>query len=119
MSRDYGVLMKTARDRVRDLLWDLKWHHFNELGRVGGVRYGARLLELRRLGWEIETRDLEPKGKEYRMIRRENGKPQGKQVKVFLDEDDAAALLAGTLTRKAKMAVLDGLKSYRVNKDKL
>lgn len=37
----------TKRESLRLLLADGKWHHMSECSRVGGTRYGARLLELR------------------------------------------------------------------------
>jgi len=37
----------TKREALRLLLADGKWHHMSECSRVGGTRYGARLLELR------------------------------------------------------------------------
>ena len=36
------------REALRSLLADGAWHHMKELRAVGGWRYGARLLELRR-----------------------------------------------------------------------
>ena len=38
----------------------------SELLSVGGFRYGARIFELRKDGWEIETRPIA--GGEYRFI---------------------------------------------------
>lgn len=37
----------TKREALRALLSDGAWHHMDELRRVGGWRYGARLLEIR------------------------------------------------------------------------
>lgn len=40
-----GALSK--REALRVLLSDGKWHHMSECRKVGGWRFGARLLELR------------------------------------------------------------------------
>jgi len=121
MSRDYGVEYKTARDRLYDLLADLYWHSAKELSRVGGVRYGARILELKRLGYQIESREVEgQEGKDYRLISRHKGSPQQKRVKVLLTEDDAHDLAYNdTLTDRARDAIQNALGSFRTNKDKL
>ena len=43
------------RDALLDLLADHRQHHMAELMRVGGYRYGGRLHELRKDGYDIET----------------------------------------------------------------
>src|SRR5215467_2495131 len=103
---DFAVQHRTQRDRVLDLLADLDWHHFGELHRVGGIRYSARLLELRRLGYQITTRELPHRtGREYRLVSREPLTPKLKRVKVFLSLDDARRLAAGDLTSTAAAAL--------------
>lgn len=124
MSIDHAELHKTARGRVLLTLHDLKWHANHELSKksVGGIRYSARLLELKRLGYDIEDRDIEgaKAGKEYRLRSRVPGEGQAKRVKVFLEESDVDTLLKrGTLTPRARKALADALGSFRTNKDKL
>lgn len=114
---DFGRKYVTARDRVRLLLDDRKWHSWDELRRVGGVRYGARLLELRRLGFEIESEDMAPDGKRYRLV----GlcEPQQKRVKVLLTEEEAEDLLDSVVTDSTWDAVESALASFRANRGKL
>lgn len=78
---DHGSL----RDRVLALLWDLNWHGNAALARVGGVRYNARVHELRRLGYRIDDEsDGRADGKRYRLVSQEPTGPLTKRVKVFL-----------------------------------
>lgn len=59
----------TKRDALRALLSDGHWHHMSELRAVGGWRYGARLLELRRgaggPALEVEHRAVEGSDNEF------------------------------------------------------
>lgn len=124
MSTDHAELHKTARGRVLLTLHDLNWHPNHELSRksVGGIRYSARILELKRLGYEIEDRDIDgaKAGKEYRLKSKTPGPPQSKRVKVFLEESDVDKLLKqGTLTTRARKALADALGSFQANKSKL
>lgn len=123
MSIDFAELHKTARGRVLLALRDQRWHKHQELKNAGGVRYSARVLELKRLGYCIESRPFQGKrenGNEYRLMSLKPGTPQGKRVKVYLEEADADALVKmGKLSRRAKRAVEDALGSFRSNKHKL
>jgi len=49
-STDYGKSKSTGRERLLDLLSDCGWHPCSQLLEHGGVRYSARVLELKRLG---------------------------------------------------------------------
>lgn len=118
ISTDFGTKYATARDRVYGLLSDLGWHTWRELEAVGGVRYGARLLELRRLGYLFETADLED-GQRYRLKSLERAAPQPKRVKVLLEEADAESLYRGEVSVTAAMAVSVALASFRANRGKL
>lgn len=121
MSTDYGKVFETARARIYHLLKDGQWHLWRELKKIGGVRYSARILELKREGYRIESRPSgDSEGKSYRMPTTARGKPQGKQVKVFLDEDDADAIVhTGVVPHEAALAIEDALASFRHNKGKL
>lgn len=116
---DFAQQYKSARDSILALLADRKFHSWTELKGVGGVRYGARLLELRRLGWQMESIENSDDGKSYRLLSTEPEKPQVKRVKIFMTEEDAARASRGELTGAAKEAVAQALASFRVNKDKL
>lgn len=122
MSVDYGKAKKTARERALLCLWDLTWHPWRDLEPAGaGVRYSARVRELKREGWKIDDRPLEDGslGKEYRLMSHRKGRPATKQVKVYLTEDQAVALTQGIVTPATAKAVADALASFRVNKHKL
>lgn len=123
MSIDYAELKKTARGRVLLLLTDLHWHTHVELQRQGGARYGARVLELKRLGYEIEDRHIDDdqrNGKEYRLVSLQPGQPQAKRVKVYLDAADVASILHHqTMPWRARKALEDAYRSFKANEDKL
>lgn len=57
------------REALRALLADGAWHHMSELRAVGGWRYGARLLEIRREHHvTIENRAIGDGEFEYRLV---------------------------------------------------
>lgn len=59
----------SKREALRALLADGLWHHMSELRRVGGWRYGARLLEIRREHRvSIENRCVGDGEFEYRLV---------------------------------------------------
>jgi len=118
VSTDFAKKHTHARGRIRELLWDLRWHGHKELAEVGGVRYGGRVLELKREGFAIESQGGED-GKNYRLANHEQGEPQEKRVKAFLREDDAEKAVDGILTQAAQTAIADALGSFRHNKHKL
>jgi len=122
MSLNHGVLHKTKRDRLFDLLQDMKWHPHYRLKEAGGVRYSARLLELKRLGYKIDSEEIDGVGgKQYRLCSLRRTSPQEKHVKVFLTEHDAAEMIGtlGRVTSTAEDAVISALNSFRINKNKL
>ena len=118
MSTNYGQLKKPLREKVKDLLWDLQWHTAAEMAGVGGNRYGARVHELKRLGYLLHTEDRQD-GKAYRLGSRYPGAPQQKRVKVLLDEADVVSILSGVVSPSAARALADALGSFRHNKEKL
>ena len=66
--RDEMVTRSSHRKRIRALLSDGGWHSMDEMERAGGMRYGARLFELRhRDRLCIEARRIEAGVYEYRM----------------------------------------------------
>jgi len=124
MALDYATLKKTARGRVLLMLSDLDWHSHLELCKpsVGGPRYPARVLELKRLGYRIESRALDDgsTGNEYRLKSVEPSRPKGKRVRVYLDEADVIALLGlRGVPRRAKADLTDALGSFQANRGKL
>lgn len=119
MSVDHAEVHTTQRGRVFALLLDLDWHTFAELHRVGGIRYSARLLELKRLGYRIDDEPCGEDGKRYRLVSPLPGVPLPKRVKVFLTLHDAQRLLDGVVTLPARDAIRDAVGSFRSNADKL
>jgi len=122
--RDYGVIKRTLRDALLELLLDLGWHDYKRLSQVGGLRYGARILELKRLGYKIESREIgrdldKADGKEYRLMEAVPSVPQGKMVKVYLNPEDVVKILAGTVPDEAARAIQISYASYQANKEKL
>jgi hypothetical protein len=118
MSTDFGEEKKTARERLLDLLSDGEWHSYKECQSVGGARYGARLHELRRLGFQVDSRGDKAAGLDYRVTG--TGEPQRKRVKVYLEEEDVIELLdSHRLTTNARKLLEEALGSFRHNKDKL
>jgi hypothetical protein len=119
MSTDYGEKYETTRDKILRLLSDLEWHSWKELRAVGGVRYGARVRELLRLGYRLKTADRDDHGKNYCLEALEPSLPAGKQVKIYMDERDVEVLVSGFVTTGAKSAAEDALESFRFNRNKL
>jgi len=106
-----------ARLQLLDLLkQDLAWHHYSEIHVVAGIRYSARLLELKELGYQIESQPCED-GKWYRLRSRTPGPRRIRKVKVFLTEEDAAWLVDQHVTKTAPEATREALASYRERRD--
>lgn len=120
MSVDYGQKYETKRDQVLSRLIDLEWHSWQALRGVGGVRYSARLLELKRIGYQIEDKeDSSGHGKAYRLQSKTPTDPQQKRVKVFLDEADVIKMLDGSISPRAQSALRMALGSFQHNRHKL
>lgn len=57
----------SKRERMLALLSDGKQHHMTECERIGGMRFGARIWELRKQGHDIETIHIGADETAYRM----------------------------------------------------
>ena len=57
------------RDALLSLLEDGQQHHMSECQRTAGYRYGARLFELRKQGYDIETIRMGDDEFAYRMLK--------------------------------------------------
>lgn len=101
------------------LLLDQQWHAHHELSEVAGVRYSARLLELKRLGWLIEDQpEGAGPGKSYRLVGR--GGRRGKLVKAYLHETEVRTMIAEQrVPESAVEALSDALRTFRANKQRL
>lgn len=58
------------KERLLSLLSDHKWHGMRECMEHGGMRYGARLHELKHEGWPVEKRLVFADVYEYRLAPR-------------------------------------------------
>lgn len=56
------------REAILRLLSDGKQHHMTEMEMVGGMRFGARVFELRKKGFAIETMHIGADETCYRLI---------------------------------------------------
>jgi len=110
-----------ARERLLQLLSDQNWHDHLQLREVAGTRYSARLLELRRLGWSVEDRNLDGSGKAYRLTSLQaSRRMKPKRVKLFLSEAQVLELLATEKVSTGVRSELErALESYQLNRDKL
>ena len=120
MSTNYGQKYESARDQVLKLLMDLQWHGRKQLERVAGNRYCARILELKRLGYKVESEPLpDDDGNRYRLLSKTPGKPQAKKVKIFVTESEAEWLTKKIVRDSALKPIREALESFRANKKKL
>jgi hypothetical protein len=121
MSTDHAHVHETKRAALFRLLSDGRWHAHYELAGVGGVRYSARLLELKRLGYGIDSTDVAgEQGKRYRLASTEPGALRTKKVKVYLEEPDVLAMVdRGFIPPAAKAALVDAHASFDTNREKL
>jgi hypothetical protein len=121
MSTDYAAKYQSARERTLTMLKDLQWTSWRQLRRVAGVRYGARIRELKRLGYRIEdSSDNSPDGKQYRLTNITPGEPLGKRVRVYLPERETEMLLTtGKVPAASIVAIATALSIFRANKHKL
>jgi hypothetical protein len=115
---DYAAEKKPARARLLGLLADRQWHAWDAMRAAGGMRYSARLLELKRMGYEFESRGRAETGKDYRLIGK--GEPKQKRVKVFLTEEQATFVLGCSGGRAdVREALLGALATFRTRRDHL
>jgi hypothetical protein len=121
MSTDHAHVHETKRDAVFRLLSDGRWHAHYEIASVGGVRYSARILELKRMGYTIEAQDGQiEQGRVYRMPSLAIGPVQTKRVKVYLEERDVCRMLdGGIIPATAKAALASAHASFDTNREKL
>lgn len=108
----------TRRQALLKFLSDLKWHPHHTLADVAGVRYSARVLELKRMGYQIASKGARG-GKAYRLRTKRRGAWKKKLVKVYLEEKDALKLAYGKVTARGRKAIRAALASFQTNKGKL
>ncbi len=122
MAIDYGAINVTKREALFGLLADGEWHSHVEIAGVAGVRYSARILELKRLGYMIDSEDSHDgeQGKRYRMLSTTPGLGKAKRVKVYLEEPDVLDMVErGIVPPAARAALEDAHASFNTNRDKL
>jgi hypothetical protein len=118
---NFGEDFAGTRQRILNELLSMQWRGWRYLKRIGGVRYGARILELKRLGYKFEDSPTnDPHGKMYRLLSPDPGEPQPKQVKIYLPEEYVIELLTDrTLYPEAETIVAQALRIFQANKHKL
>ena len=121
MSTDHAHVHLTKRTALFRLLSDGQWHAHYELAEVAGVRYSARLLELKRIGYAVDRKPIDgEQGFRYRMPSLRPGAAKAKRVKVFLEEDDVCAMVdRGFIPPSALAALEDAHESFNTNREKL
>ena len=73
LASDFAGLASN-RERLLQLLKDGQWHDQHACTGAGGMRYSARVKELRAQGYQIETQRLEPRRFFYRLVMPEQGR---------------------------------------------
>ncbi len=122
MSTDHATVHVTKRDALFALLADGAWHAHHELAEAGGVRYSARVLELKRLGFGIVSAPMGEgdHGLRYRMPSTKRGERKEKKVKVFLEERDVVSMVSsGFVPSRALDALQDAHASFDTNRERL
>lgn len=112
MAVNHATRHRPRRERLLELLADGAWHDWRECSDVAGLRFGARVGELREAGWLIESEDLEV-GRRYRLASLEKGPKLGRRVRIYVDESDAEALASGWVSERARLAIKSALAIFR------
>jgi hypothetical protein len=60
--------LATNKARLLELLGDGRWHDQWELVKAGGLRYSARIMELRGDGHAVETHHVRGRQWSYRLV---------------------------------------------------
>lgn len=88
---------RSKRDALLDLLRDGEWHTTIECARVGGLRFGGRIGELRALGYDIETRGASDDSFAYRLWAEESPAKE-RRCRITASQNDTCLLAAGIVT---------------------
>lgn len=108
---DFHQAKKPQRERLLTLLRDKAWHSWRDLLAACGPRYGARILELKREGFVIESRVGKAEGKDYRLVSWVKEDPPEPRVRVYLTPEDVRSILAtSALSHEGRNALSAALK---------
>jgi heme oxygenase len=118
---DYAAKYVTARQRILEAMLGLNWVSWRYLRTVGGVRYGARLRELKRQGYQIiDQSGTDEHGKQYRLLSPKPYTGQQKQVKIYLPENEVTDLLeTEMISAEANRIITLAYRIFDANRDKL
>lgn len=124
MSTDFGTVCAPKRERLLRLLSDLQWHEPQEMLRyTGSWRFGALVLQLKRMGYQFESQHIpgtNPPQTRFRLVSMVRGEPQPKLVRVYLHEQDADAICyRNEVPVRARIDLSEALHKYRANRHKL
>lgn len=87
-------LAQTWKEKVLAELWDLQWHTGSELSELHW-RFGGSIHELRKEGWNIETRQ-EPDGTfSYALLSKKRGAEQPRNIRLYITPYAAKRLYQG------------------------
>lgn len=119
MIADHAVKYASARDAVLEALRSGAWVSWRQLNAIAGVRYGARIRELKRLGYQIEATEREDHGRSCRLISPDLGHAREKRIRIYLDEQDALEMSRGNVTLTAIGEVRSSLQRFRKYRGRL
>ena len=107
-----------APESMRRALWkilsDGELHSWRELFEIAGVRYNARLTELRSLGYQIATHmELDSSGGWYQYVGRTS--PRTKRLQIRLTPHQAIQLLNCEIPEDIKQLIEERLEAHRLN----
>lgn len=116
---DYAAHFRSAREALLDLLGDLGWHGWGECSARAGIRYGARVRELRQEGYTIED-EPHGDGKRYRLASLTPGAATtATRVRLMLEHDEMEMLADNLFVPAAiRTAARKALASHRPTKKK-
>lgn len=98
---DHAHRFRTAREALVDLLSDGQFHSWKECAARAGIRFGARLLEIRRAGGVIEDRPCN-EGKAYRLVSIAPANDCQARRRLLLSPDDIASIARGIPSTAAR-----------------
>ncbi len=74
MTTAFFAEVTPKRGGLLAMLSDGQWHDQHACTEAGGMRFGARIRELREAGYQIETQRLGPRRFFYRLVMPEQGR---------------------------------------------
>lgn len=100
----HAAWLATKKARCLRVLWDMDWYSTQELVNRVGHRFGASIHQLRRDGWQIETKEQAygHGASMYRLQSQEKGPPIAGKVRLYLSPQSVELLAKGVVTHEAR-----------------